>query len=271
MGSRAGYKFREARGHDAQALVAEFGEKIMYMPSNNTSKSAPKMYAKFHDGIWLGLRMKNDESIIGTPNGVIKAKTVRRLPVDQRWCAEEVLSIRGLLSNPVPGVGGDPISIEADGSRHAERGEDERTPAQEHEKCDALPTVAAPDTTVRRMYITRSHIREYGATEGCPGCKGDPNRQINATQQINTGKEEGLFAATPALEALRMLLSTTVTGNKSKSLLFNVICRACMHARPLSDINVELCDEEKTEPGDEHRYGKLVKSMYGTGIAAHDW
>ena len=22
------------------------------------------------------------------------------------------------------------------------------------------------------MHITRSHIREYGATEGCPGCKG---------------------------------------------------------------------------------------------------
>ena len=52
------------------------------MTSTNTSKSGPKVDAKFHDGIWVELRMKSDESIIGTPNGVIKAKNVRRLPED---------------------------------------------------------------------------------------------------------------------------------------------------------------------------------------------
>ena len=71
--------------------------RVVSMTSKNTSKSAPKA----HDGIWLGLRMKSDELIIGTPNGVIKAKT---LPKDQRWCAEEVLNIRGVPSKPVPGV-----------------------------------------------------------------------------------------------------------------------------------------------------------------------
>ena len=52
------------------------------MTSMNTSKGGPKVDAKFHDGIWVGLRVKSDESIIGTPNGVIKAKIVRRLPED---------------------------------------------------------------------------------------------------------------------------------------------------------------------------------------------
>ena len=33
-------------------------------------------------------------------------------------------------------------------------------------------------------------------------------------KQINTGEEHGLFAATPPFEALRMLLSATVTGSK---------------------------------------------------------
>ena len=56
----------------------------MCMTSKHTSKSAPKVDAKFHDGMWLGLRMKSDQSIIGTLDGVIKAKTVRRLPEDQR-------------------------------------------------------------------------------------------------------------------------------------------------------------------------------------------
>ena len=109
---------RGTRGHDAQAPA--------------------------HDGIWLGLRTKSDEWIIGTPNDVIKAKTVRRLAEDQRWCVEEVLNTQGIPSNPVPGAGGGYIRIEANGTKHAERGEGEHAPAQEREKCDTRTTVAAP-------------------------------------------------------------------------------------------------------------------------------
>ena len=47
----------------------------MCMTPKSASKSWPKVGAKFHDGIWLELRMTSDESIIGTPDGVIKAKT----------------------------------------------------------------------------------------------------------------------------------------------------------------------------------------------------
>ena len=61
------------------------GKKIMYMTSKNKSKSGPKVNAKFHDEICLGLRAQSYESIIGTPSGsLIKAKTVRRPPEDQR-------------------------------------------------------------------------------------------------------------------------------------------------------------------------------------------
>ena len=110
-----------ARGNDAQAPVAEFGKKIMYMTSKNKSKSALKVDAKFRDGVWLGLGMKSDESITGVPNGVINAKTVRRFPEDQRRCAEEVLSTKGIPSNPVLGVGRDRIPTEVNGSWHAWR------------------------------------------------------------------------------------------------------------------------------------------------------
>ena len=108
------------RKHRSRSL-----EKIMYTTSKNTSKSAPKTVAKFHDGVRLRLRLKSGESIIATQIGVIKAKTVRWLPEEQKWCAENVLSVRGAPLNPVPGVRGDHIPIEVGGSRHAERGEDE--------------------------------------------------------------------------------------------------------------------------------------------------
>ena len=66
------------------------------------------------------------------------------------------------------------------------------------------------------------------------------------TKQINSGKEHGWFAATPLVEALRMLLSATVTGNESTVLMFNDTSRAYMHARTAF---VELCEDDKTEPG----------------------
>ena len=78
-------------------------------------------------------------------------------------------------------------------------------------------------------------------------------------KQISTGKQQGLFAAPPPLEALRMLQSATVTGNNPKVLMFNDISRAHRHARTASDLYVKFCEEDKTEPGYDHRCGKLIK------------
>ena len=91
------------------------------------------------------------------------------------------------------------------------------------------------------------------------------------TKQINTSKEQGFFEATPRREGFRMLLSATVAGNKPKVFMINDVSRDYMHARTSSDIYVELCEEDRTEPRDENRCGKLVKSMYETRAAAHDW
>ena len=96
-------------------------------------------------------------------------------------------------------------------------------------------------------------------------------RSRPVAKQVNTGKEEWLVAATPPLDTLRMLLPATVTGNKPKELMFNDVSRAYMYARTTSDTRVELCEEDKTEPDDENRCGKLINSMYGTRAAAHDW
>ena len=171
---------KEARGQDGQAPVAVLGENAMHMTSKKTSKSGPKMDAKFHDGKWLGLTVKSDESIIGTPREVIKAKTVRRLPEYQRWRAEKVMNIRGVPSNPIPGVGGDHVPLEANEARHAELGENEHVPAQERGECDTRTTVAAPDRTLRRIYVT---FRACGVTEGCPERREVGNGQIDAAQQ----------------------------------------------------------------------------------------
>ena len=53
--------------------------------------------------------------------------------------------------------------------------------------------------------------------------------------------------------------------------MFNDMSCSSMHARASTDICVELCEEDKTEKGDEHRCGQLMQSKCGTGAIAHDW
>ena len=72
-------------------------------------------------------------------------------------------------------------------------------------------------------------------------------------KQSNTGKDEGVAP----LEDQIMLLSSAVTGNKPKVLMFDDINRAYMHAGT-------------TELEDEYRCGKFTWSMYGTWGVTRD-
>ena len=73
--------------------------------------------------------------------------------------------------------------------------------------------------------------------------------------QLNTANEGGLFAATLPLGCCQQRSQK----KKPQVLMFNDVSRAYMHARTASDIYVELCDEDKTDPGDEHPCGEAHK------------
>ena len=65
--------------------------------------------------------------------------------------------------------------------------------------------------------------------------KGDvdsPNcRSRLVAREINTHKRDDLFAATPPLEALKVILSMTVSANKGEVITVNDISRAFFHAK----------------------------------------
>lgn len=95
-------------------------------------------------------------------------------------------------------------------------------------------------------------------------------------REINTGKEERIFVATPPLETMRILQSMAVTEGwgfkqknkkRRKKLYFIDVRRAYFHAPARRDVYVELPDED-AEPG---KCGRLEQSMYGTRDAAHNW
>ena len=95
-------------------------------------------------------------------------------------------------------------------------------------------------------------------------------------KEIKLDNRMDLFAATPPLEAKKILFSLAVAdgigyseGHRKDGMKIDFIdiSRAYFQADALRDVYVQLPDED-AEPG---MCGKLVKSMYGTRDAAQNW
>ena len=105
--------------------------------------------------------------------------------------------------------------------------------------------------------------------------KGDqrtPNyRSRLVAKEFNTGAQDGLFAATPPLEALRLLVSdaATTSGPKDKVVMLNDVARAFFEAPMKRLVCVELPREACVEdaPGEDN-VGLLQLTLYGTRDAA---
>ena len=105
--------------------------------------------------------------------------------------------------------------------------------------------------------------------------KGDTKNLVYRSQlvakEFNTGVCPELYAATPPSECLRCMLSLVASGTqKGCSLMYADVSRAYFYAKAVRPVYVKLPAED-LEPGDEHRCGKLLMSMYGTRDAALNW
>jgi len=106
--------------------------------------------------------------------------------------------------------------------------------------------------------------------------KGDaenPNHRSRlVAKEFNNGKEDGIFAATPPLEALRLLVSDAAIfkdTHMEKVLMVNDVARAFFEAAATREICVELPDEDKTEEDVKNdNVAILCQSLYGTRDAA---
>ncbi len=90
------------KGRNSRRPIAAFGERVLYMPLKLSNKKPAKLDTKKREGIWLGLRWRSDEHLVGTKDGVVKARTVRRLLDDQKWNPEMINQIRGAPRRPTP-------------------------------------------------------------------------------------------------------------------------------------------------------------------------
>ena len=95
--------------------------------------------------------------IIGTPEGIVRAYSVHRKALGERWDAERIKAVKGTPQQPNPNVPGLEIPIRIRFDVRPEVGVEE-----------AVPAKAGPD--IRRMRITPEMLIKYGYMEGCPAC-----------------------------------------------------------------------------------------------------
>ena len=149
------------------------------------------------DGIFLGLRLRSEEILIGTARGVIKTRTLRRRVEEEHWDHEFAKTIKGEPRQPVPGINGDhvPAAIsdragvrleedQADARLGQDQGIDPPEAREVSMPPDRLVTQVRSDT-LKRMYVTRGLGRKYGPTRMsrmCHDWQSSPNQSLGHVQ-----------------------------------------------------------------------------------------
>ena len=168
--------YEQIKGKASTRALAKFGEKILYMPMKSTANIPAKTEEKLKEGIFLGARFKSDEIIVGTENGVLKARTIKRMTEDKQWDREFLRNLQGTPRQPDPKVVSDQIHaslrnrVEPDQDLHVgAHGQPAEVPPE-------VPVASEvnrprPEPAARRMYVRKREIEKYGPTPGCQGCR----------------------------------------------------------------------------------------------------
>ena len=195
--------YQRWRGRTSKKRIAMFGEKVLWKPLDVAANKRRPDEARWEIGHWLGLTMRRDQAIIGTPTGVVRtrADNIKGTVPEERWRAEDLWQVIGWPWKPSLVKGGDDIPTamkaagregeEADGRRVAKPSEeafgdeaDVRLDTEEPKEEDAMKT---PDATSRALYIRGKDVEKYGATIGCKACErvrgGKIHKAVGHTQK----------------------------------------------------------------------------------------
>jgi len=160
LDGRTAYELR--RGKPYRKALPPPGEKVLYLPAG---KRVSRLEDRWKPGIYLGIIDNSDELIVGTKEGVFRARSVKRLTLDERKDPEFLNAIVGTPWKPVP-----TDAAAADGE----------IPPAMGIRVVVDPIVGPADLPApvgdgqgqpRRLYIRREvELARYGFTDGCAGC-----------------------------------------------------------------------------------------------------
>ena len=155
MGADGRTSYERRRGRSCKSIVVPIGETVHYKELGDGGDRENKAQSEWSKGVWLGPADRNTETLIGTPNGVVRAHTVERLSPSTKWDINCILDMRGTPQRPdssKPGLH-IPVRIRMDP--------------------DVLVQMPAsrPARSPRSAYLSRDDFKRYGFTEGCEGCR----------------------------------------------------------------------------------------------------
>ena len=150
--------YRRWKGKEFRRPVAEFGECVWYLKSDSAGRD--KYGSRWHEGVWLGIFNETGECIIGTDEGVVKAKDFRRKPIaKERWDKEKFQKIRGVPWKTSAHADGDELRIQIN------------MPSDDGPLSELIEARPASEPTLKRYRIRKEDILKYGYTVGCLGCR----------------------------------------------------------------------------------------------------
>ena len=125
------------------------------------TKGQDKFNCRWERGVWLGIRDESGEIIIGTPDGVVKARDFKRLAhAEERSSASAICGMKGTPWEPIPGKVDDSIPVRV------------RLPEEGQPPGPDPVNLGEPHRDIkRRARITREDVVRIGFTLNCPGCR----------------------------------------------------------------------------------------------------
>lgn len=152
--------YERCKGKRATVLGLEFGENVLYKVKPDAKMA--KIRSRWEFGIFVGVRPASGEVWIATSAETVSVRSVRRLPVDQRWGTDCVRWVRRTLWNRYKG------DVGADGDLPEEV---PQAVAQEPPgPRGGVVYIETRDRAPRDFYIKKSDAEKHGYTRGCSGC-----------------------------------------------------------------------------------------------------
>ena len=163
------------RGEECAKPIVPVGEKVLYLPLKTAEIHRNKGEPKMFEGIWLGINGRTEEVFIGTRKGVVKCRTVQRLPEDERWDTKLLHEMQGTTWQPVPGYKSDHVPVEIDHEGRKAHREEEDNDAVDYEAIpieeDPAPSVKTRGSPMTDIRVTNKDTERFGCTPGCPACE----------------------------------------------------------------------------------------------------
>jgi hypothetical protein len=161
-------------GKKYKGEVVEVGAKVLHRLPGVTKPTSQvgKLASKWETGVWLGKRWGSGEHIIGTAEGIVRSRAIKRSPKDQTWDQEAVAAVIGTPWRP-DGVEGLPLEIIP-------------LPPQD---VDPVPETATSEPKLpkpRSARITRADLVKYGVTRRCSRCQATMGNRIDAKSSTHS-------------------------------------------------------------------------------------